>query len=284
MLAGGLSGDHGCRSGATEVSSKQAIRVPRAWSCGATASGGWPPTTTHRATASSDRNRICFHEEEPVLAQLVLDEEIRQYVLDVSLREDEIARELRTATLQVFEHIMAVPPEQGQLLGFLVGLTSATTVLEVGVFTGYSTLAMARALPPGGRLIACDFSEEWVDIGRPFWERAGVADRIQLELRPAVQTLDALLADGAAGTVDFAFIDADKESYPLYYERCLELLRPGGLMVIDNVLLAGDVARPQINEPETDALRALNAALRDDERVELSMLPVFDGVTLAYKR
>jgi O-methyltransferase len=219
-----------------------------------------------------------------VLVHLALDDEIQQYVLDVSLREDEIAHDLRMATAQVFEHRMAVAPEQGQLLGFLVGLMSATTVVEIGVFTGYSTLAMARALPPGGRVIACDFSEEWADIGRPFWERAGVADRIQLELRPAAQTLDALLAGGAAGTVDFAFIDADKENYPLYFERCLELLRPGGLMVIDNVLWDGNVARPGISDPETDSLRALNSALRNDERVELSMLPVFDGVTLAYKR
>ena len=219
-----------------------------------------------------------------MLVNLVIDEEIQQYVLDVSLREDEIARELRMATSPLFEHLMAVSPEQGQLLGFLVGLMSARTVVEVGVFTGYSTLAMARALPPDGRLIACDFNREWTDIGRPFWERAGVADRIQLELRPAAQTLDALLADGAAGTVDFAFIDADKENYLLYFERCLELLRPGGLMVIDNVLWDGNVARPDISDPETDALRALNSALRQDERVELSMLPVFDGMTLAYKR
>lgn len=219
-----------------------------------------------------------------MLVHLALDEEIQQYVMDVSLREDDIARELRMATAaQVFEHRMAVSPEQGQLLSFLVGLMSATTVVEVGVFTGYSTLAMARALPPGGRVIACDFNEEWADIGRPFWERAGVADRIQLELRPAVQTLDALLAGGAAGTVDFAFIDADKESYPLYFERCLELLRPGGLMAIDNVLLTGNVARSDVSDPETDSMRALNSALRDDERVELSMLPVFDGLTLAYK-
>jgi O-methyltransferase len=219
-----------------------------------------------------------------VLVHLVLDDEIQQYVMDVSLREDEIARELRMATTQVFEHRMAVSPEQGQLLAFLVGLISATTVVEVGTFTGYSTLAMARALPPGGRLIACDFNEEWTNIGRPFWERAGVADRIQLELRPAVRTLDTLLADGMAGTVDFAFIDADKEGYPLYFERCLELLRPGGLMAIDNVLLAGNVARSGISDPEIDSMRALNSALRDDERIELSMLPVFDGVTLAYKR
>jgi len=220
-----------------------------------------------------------------VLVHLVLDDEIQRYVQDVSLREDEIARGLREATTaQVFEHNMCASPEQGQLLGFLVGLMSATTVVEVGIFTGYSTLAMARAVGPGGRVIACDFNDEWAGIGRQFWEKAGVADRVQLELRPAVQTLDALLADGAAGTVDLAFIDADKEGYPQYYERCLELLRPGGLMVIDNVLLTGNVARPDISDPETDSMRALNSALHNDERVELSMLPVFDGVTLAYKR
>jgi O-methyltransferase len=230
-------------------------------------------------------DRAGDHEEEPVLVHLVLDDEIQQYVQDVSLREDEIARELRLATArQVFEHRMAVSPEQGQLLGFLVGLMSARTVLELGVFTGYSTLAMARALAPGGRIIACDYNEEWAEIGRPFWERAGVVDRIQLELRPAVQTLDALLADGAAGTVDFAFIDADKENYPLYFERCLQLLRPGGLMAIDNVLLTGNVARTDISDSEIDSMRALNSALRDDQRVELSLLPVFDGITLAYKR
>lgn len=179
---------------------------------------------------------------------------------------------------------MLVPPEQGQLLGFLVGLLSATTVLEIGVFTGYSTLAMARALPPGGRVVACDVSAEWTGIGRSFWERAGVDDRIQLELRPAVETLDALLDGGAAGTVDLAFVDADKESYSIYFERCLELLRPGGLMVLDNVLWSGKVARPDVSDPETDSLRALNSSLRNDKRIALSTLPVFDGLTLAFKR
>lgn len=219
-----------------------------------------------------------------MLHSLLLDDEIQQYVLDVSLREDDIARELRMATLQLFESGMLAPPEQAQLLGLLVGLTSATTVVEVGVFTGYSTLAMARAVPAHGRVIACDVNAEWADIGRPFWARAGVADRIQLELRPAAETLDALLAGGAAGTVDFAFIDADKESYGIYFERCFELLRPGGLIVLDNVLWSGKVARRDMSDPETDSLRALNFALRNDERVELSMLPVFDGLTLAYKR
>lgn len=219
-----------------------------------------------------------------MIHSLVLDDEIQQYVLDVSLREDEIARELRAATMRLVEHGMLVPPEEGQLLGFLVGLTSATTVVEVGTFTGYSTLAMARALPAHGRIITCDVSAEWADIGRPFWARAGVADRIQLELRPAVETLDALLADGAAGTVDFAFIDCNKESYAIYFERCLELLRPGGLLVVDNVLWSGQVARRDVSDPETDSLRALNSALHNDIRIELSMLPVFDGLTLAYKR
>jgi O-methyltransferase len=219
-----------------------------------------------------------------VIHSLVLDDEIQQYVLDVSLREDDIARELRMATMRLFEHGMLAPPEEGQLLGFLVGLISATTVVEVGTFTGYSTLAMARALPANGRIITCDLSAEWADIGRPFWERAGVADRIHFEQGPADETLDALLADGAAGTVDLAFIDCNKESYAVYFERCLELLRPNGLLVIDNTLWSGKVARQDISDPETDSLRALNAALRNDKRVELSMLPVFDGITLAYKR
>jgi predicted O-methyltransferase YrrM len=219
-----------------------------------------------------------------MIHSLVLDDEIQQYVLDVSLREDDLARELRQITLDLPERTMLVPPEQGQLLGLLVGLLSATTVLEVGVFTGYSTLAMARALPPDGRVIACDVSEEWTAIARSFWKRAGVAERIQLELRPAIETLDALLDGGAAGTVDLAFVDADKESYADYFERCLELLRPGGLMVLDNVLWSGKVARQNLSDPETDSLRALNSSLRDDKRVELSMLPVFDGLTLAHKR
>lgn len=218
------------------------------------------------------------------MADILVLDEIQQYVHNVSLREDDIAFELRMATRKLFEHGMLVPPAEGQLLGFLVGLISATTVVEVGTFTGYGTLAMARAVPAHGRVITCDVNAEWAAIGRPFWERAGVADRIQFELRPAVETLDALLADGAAGTVDLAFIDANKDSYSIYYERCLELLRPGGLLVVDNVLWSGRVAKPSFHDADTEALRALNSALHNDKRVELSMLPVFDGVTLAYKR
>ncbi len=219
-----------------------------------------------------------------MIHSLVIDHDIQEYVHNVSLREDDIARELRMTTMQLFEHGMLTPPEEAQMLGFLVGLTSATTVVEVGTFTGYGTLAMARAVPTHGRVITCDVNAQWPDIGRPFWERAGVADRIQLEIRPALETLDMLLAGGAGGTVDFAFIDCNKESYGDYYERCLELLRPGGLLVVDNVLWSGKVARPDVHDAETDSLRALNAALRDDSRIVLSMLPVFDGVTLACKR
>jgi O-methyltransferase len=220
-----------------------------------------------------------------MIHSLVLDEEIQRYVTSVSLREDDLARELRLATLQLPDRTMLVPPEQGQLLNLLVTLLSATTVLEIGVFTGYSTLAMARALPAHGRVIACDISAEWTSVARDYWKRAGVDDRIQLELRPAEQTLDRLLAvDGLAGTVDLAFVDADKESYAVYYERCLKLLRPRGLMVLDNVLWSGKVARPGISDPETDSLRALNALLLTDDRIELSTLPVFDGLTLICKK
>lgn len=219
-----------------------------------------------------------------MIHSLVLDQQIQEYVCAISPREDEIARELRTATMRLFERGMLTPPVEAQLLGFLVRLTGTATVVEIGTFTGYSTLAMARAVPAHGRVITCDVNAQWTEIGRPFWERAEVADRIQVEIRPAIETLDALLADGAAGTVDFAFIDGNKESYTDYFERCLELLRPGGLMVVDNVLWSGKVARPDVSDQETDSLRALNAALRDDNRVDLSVLPVFDGVTLAYKR
>ncbi|MBE1489754.1 O-methyltransferase [Plantactinospora soyae] len=209
---------------------------------------------------------------------------IEQYVVDVSLREDDIAHGLRMATMELLAHGMCAPPAEGQLLGFLVGLISAKNIVEIGTFTGYSTLLMARALPADGRIVTCDVSSEWAEIGRPYWDRAGVTDRIRLELRPALETLDALLAGGAAGTFDLAFIDANKNNYADYYERCLELLRPGGLVVLDNTLWSGRVARSDVSDSDTDALRALNLALRDDERVELSMLPVFDGVTLAYKR
>lgn len=210
--------------------------------------------------------------------------QLLNYVTGASRREDDIAQRLRAATEQLPEAEMTTSPEEAQLLGLLVAITNATTVLEIGVFTGYSTLAMARELPPQGRLIACDVNAEWAEIGRPFWEHAGVADQIEFKLGPALETLDLMLTQGAAGSIDLAFVDADKENYLQYFQRCLDLLRPGGLLILDNVLWSGRVADPQTHDPETNSLRALNAALQQDSRVMLSMLPVFDGLTLAVKR
>jgi caffeoyl-CoA O-methyltransferase len=179
---------------------------------------------------------------------------------------------------------MQIGPEQGQLLAFLVELIQATTVLEVGTFTGYSALCVALSLPEDGRLVACDVSEEWTSVGRRFWKEAGVSDKIELHLGPAAQTLGTLLEEGMAESFDFAFIDADKEGYDAYFEYGLQLLRPGGLMAIDNVLWEGKVSDPSVSDPDTTAIRALNAKLRNDPRISLSLLPIGDGLTLALKR
>ncbi len=169
-------------------------------------------------------------------------------------------------------------------MGLLARLMGVRKAIEVGTFTGYSALAVARAMPADGRLVACDVSEAWTGIARRYWREAGVADRIELRLAPALETLDALVAAGEAGTFDFAFIDADKENYDGYYERCLALLRPGGLVMIDNVLWNGSVANPDKTDADTEAIRALNARLRDDRRVSLSLVPIGDGLTLCRKR
>ena len=166
----------------------------------------------------------------------------------------------------------------------LVRLLGARQTLEVGTFTGYSALVVAEALPADGRVIACDVSEEWTSIGKPFWERAGVADRIELRLRPATETLDALIAEGRSGEFDFAFIDADKANYDAYYERCLRLVRVGGAIGIDNVLWGGRVVQQQANDEDTQAIRAVNQKVAADERVDVAMLPIGDGLTLAVKR
>lgn len=179
---------------------------------------------------------------------------------------------------------MQLAPEQGQFLALLVELTGARRALEVGSFTGYSGLCLALALPADGRLVACDISEDFTAIARRYWTEAGVAEKIDLRLAPALESLDALLDGGAAGSFDFMFVDADKENYPNYYERGLGLLRPGGLMAIDNVLWGGAVADPARQDADTEAIRALNAKLRDDERVTLSLVPIGDGLTLARKR
>jgi predicted O-methyltransferase YrrM len=179
---------------------------------------------------------------------------------------------------------MQIAPEQGMLLALLVELLGARRCLEVGTFTGYSSTVVALALPPDGHLVCLDVSEEWTALARRAWQEAGVADRVDLRLGPAIESLDALLAEDAAGTFDFAFVDAAKDEYPAYYERVLRLLRPGGLVAFDNVFLAGRVADPAANDAGAAAVRALNDALHDDERVSIAVLPIADGVTLVRKR
>ena len=213
-----------------------------------------------------------------------LTDALYRYLVDHSVREPAILAALREETATLPMAGMQIGPDQGQLLALLVKLIGARRCLEVGVFTGYSSLAVALALPPDGRIVACDVSEEWTAIARRYWEKAGVAGKIELRLAPALGTLDALLTAGEAGRFDFAFIDADKGGYSGYYERCLQLLRPGGLIAVDNTLWSGDVANPENQKPDTLALRAFNDALHRDERVDLALLAVGDGVTLARKR
>jgi caffeoyl-CoA O-methyltransferase len=213
-----------------------------------------------------------------------LTDEVYEYLLDVSVREPDILRRLREETTPLEQAAMQIGPEQGQFMALLVELLGATRVLEIGTFTGYSALAMALALPESGRVVACDVSEEWTRVARRFWAEAGVSHKIDLRLAPALETLDALLADGRAGDFDFAFIDADKENYATYFERSLELVRVGGLVAIDNVLWSGKVADPEVTDADTQAIRSLNAKLKDDERVSLSLVPIGDGLTLARKR
>lgn len=215
---------------------------------------------------------------------IAIDDALYDYLLAVSLREDDVLRRLRDETARMPERSMQISPEQGQFLALLVRLMGAKRIIEVGTFTGYSTLAMAQALPEGGAIIACDVSHEWTAIARRYWTEAGVAERIDLRLAPALETLDALLADGGADAFDLVFIDADKESYLDYYERALRLLRPRGLVVVDNVLWGGSVVDPAKQDPDTVAIRTFNAALFADEHIELSLVPIGDGLTLAYKR
>jgi predicted O-methyltransferase YrrM len=214
---------------------------------------------------------------------LNLDDALYGYVVAHSLREHPAQTALREATRAHPHGGMQIGPEQGQLMALLVRLLGARRTLEIGVFTGYSALTVALALPDDGYLLACDVSDEYTRIGRPFWREAGVEHKIDLALAPALTTLDARLGAGEAGRFDFAFIDADKTSYDDYYERCLLLLRVGGLIAIDNVLWSGSVARPA-QTADTAALQALNDKLHHDERVDLAMLPIGDGLTLARKR
>ena len=213
-----------------------------------------------------------------------LPDDLYRYLLDVSVREADVLRRLREETATLPNANMQIGPEQGQFMGLLVELIGAKYALEVGTFTGYSALAVAMALPFDGRVIACDLSEEWTSIGRPFWEEAGQAHKIELRLGPAIDSLDGLLAQGRAGGFDFAFIDADKGGYAAYFERCLQLVRRGGLIAIDNTLWEGKVVDAEVTDEDTEAIRRFNEKLKDDERVSLSLVLIGDGLTLARKR
>ncbi|MEQ8964841.1 MAG: class I SAM-dependent methyltransferase [Azospirillaceae bacterium] len=214
-----------------------------------------------------------------------VDDRLHAYLLEVSLRDTPLKARLREETDTLGKAAgMQISPEQGQFMALMVKLTGARRIVEVGTFTGYSALCMAEAMPEDGRLVACDVSEDWTAVGRRYWAEAGVADRIDLRIAPAVDTLAALAGEGWAGSVDLAFIDADKTNYERYYEALLGLLRPGGLIMVDNVLWNGAVADPEKDSEDTVALRAFNAARATDDRIDLSLLPIGDGLTLARKR
>ncbi len=212
-----------------------------------------------------------------------LEQNLYDYLLSVSLREPIILTQLRQETSELPMSRMQISPEQGQFMALLLKLMGAKKTLDIGVFTGYSSLVVALALPADGKIIACDVSEEYTSIARRYWQQAGVADKIDLHIAPALETLDSLLAAGEAATFDFAFIDADKGNYENYYERSLELIRPGGLIAIDNVLWSGKVADPQIQDNKTNKIRDFNLKLHQDSRITLSLVPIADGLTLAIK-
>jgi predicted O-methyltransferase YrrM len=218
------------------------------------------------------------------LKTLGLPEDLRDYLLRVGVREPEVLRRLRGETASLPEANMQIAPEQGAFMSLLAELVGARRCLELGTFTGYSALAVALVLPPDGRIVCCDVSREWTDIARRYWADAGVANRIELRLGAALETLDALLAEGAADSFDFAFVDAAKTEYPAYYDRLLRLVRPGGVMLFDNVFQDGDVARPAVDAPDVRAIRELNGRLATDERVSVAMVPIADGLTLARRR
>lgn len=214
---------------------------------------------------------------------LNVDDTLYDYLLGHSLREHPAQAALREATRTHPHANMQISPEQGQFMSLLVKLIGARRTIEVGTFTGYSALTVALALPVDGKVLACDISEAYTSIGKPCWQRAGVADKIELVIAPAVQTLDARIAAGESGRYDFAFIDADKTGYDGYYERCLQLVRAGGLVAFDNTLWGGEVARPATDD-DTRALQALNDKLHHDDRIDMALLPIGDGLTLARKR
>jgi predicted O-methyltransferase YrrM len=213
-----------------------------------------------------------------------LEKTLADYIQSISLREADILRQLREETAKLSMARMQISPEQGQFMALLVQLMGAKKTLEIGVFTGYSALAVALALPDDGKVIACDISEEYTAIAKGFWARAGVSEKIDLRIAPALETLETLITEGEAGSFDLAFIDADKRNYENYYERALILLRPGGLILIDNVLWSGKVIDPTITDKQTQAIQEFNQKLHQDSRISLSLIAIADGLTLALKR
>jgi predicted O-methyltransferase YrrM len=218
------------------------------------------------------------------MSRSLLPEGVERYVALEATRENEVQKRLRAETARLPQAGMQIGPDQGALLALLARTIGARRAIEIGTFTGYSALAVAAALPVDGKLVCCDKSKEWTAIARRYWKEAGLADRIELRLGPALETLAALATEYGTSSFDFAFIDADKTSYDAYYEACLRLLRSGGLIALDNMLWSGAVANRAVRDADTKALRALNAKIRDDERVDSCLLTVGDGVMLARKR
>lgn len=213
-----------------------------------------------------------------------ISDELAAYVIRVGTREPDVLARLRQETAAIPEHGMQIAPEEGAFLAMLVELIGARRCIEIGTFTGYSSTAVALALPEDGQLLCCDVSEEWTALARKYWDEAGVAGKIDLRVAPAAETLDRLLADGEQASYDFAFVDADKTGYDGYYERLLQLVRPGGLIAFDNTLWGGRVLDQDAEDEGTRAIQALNTKLAADERITLCLLPVADGVTLARLR
>lgn len=214
---------------------------------------------------------------------LGLSPQVNQYIQNVTVTESDVLKALREETAQLSMSVMQISPEQGQLMSLLAKLTKAKRIIEVGVFTGYSSICLAKELPEHGELIACDVSEEWTNIAKRYWQQAGLQNKIELKLAPALKTLDALIVQGHAASFDIAFIDADKENYKKYFDQCFALLRPGGLILVDNTLWSGDVADPNIMDEETTAIRELNMYIAKHQQVMSSLVPISDGLTLAIK-
>jgi caffeoyl-CoA O-methyltransferase len=218
------------------------------------------------------------------MQDLTIGDELWEYMRRVTLREPDILRRLREETARLPNSNLQISAEQGQFMALLMHLIGARRTIEIGVYTGYSALVVAQALPDDGRVIACDINEEWTAVGRRYWREAGVDRKIDLRIGRALSTLDELIASGQGNRFDFVFIDADKTNYANYYERALVLLRPGGLIAVDNVLWYGRVIDASFDDPDTRAIRVFNEQLKGDDRVWLSMLPVRDGLTLACKK